>query len=53
MLITVRDRVQKLKGSGRTVEQVVAERPTADLDAAVGDGFLTPEMFVTTVYDTL
>ena len=53
MLVTVRDRVQKLKRSGRSVERVLAEKPTADLDAAVGKAFLTPEMFVTLVYDTL
>ena len=53
MLVTVRDRVQKLKTSGRTVEEVVKEKPTADLDATWGKGFMTPDMFVTLVYQTL
>lgn len=32
VLVTVRDRVQKLKSSGQTLEQVVASKPTKDLD---------------------
>lgn len=53
MLVVVRDRVQKLKGAGRTLEQVAAEKPTADLDPVWGKGFMTPDMFVTLVYSTL
>jgi glyoxylase-like metal-dependent hydrolase (beta-lactamase superfamily II) len=53
MLVTVRDRVQKLKASGRTVEDVLAEKPTADLDEGAGKAFLTPDMFVRIVYDTI
>ena len=51
MLATVRDRVQKLKSAGRKVEEVVAAKPTADLDATWGKGFLAPEMFVSLVYN--
>jgi cyclase len=53
MMVTVRDRVQKLKTSGRTLEDVVAAKPTADLDATWGKGFLPPDRFVTIVYSTL
>ena len=53
MLVTARDRVQKLKSSGRKLEEVVKEKPTADLDAVWGKGFMTPEAFVTLVYNTL
>jgi hypothetical protein len=53
MMVTVRDRVQKLKTSGRTLEQVVAAKPTADLDAAWGKGFMQPDNFVTMVYGML
>ncbi len=53
MMVTVRDRVQKLKTSGRTLEQVVAAKPTADLDAAWGKGFMQPDNFVTIVYGML
>lgn len=53
MLVTVRDRVQKLKKAGRSESDVVAARPTADLDAAWGQGFIQPEVFVSMVYKTL
>jgi len=53
VLVTVRDRVQKLKTAGRTVEQMVAAKPTADLDATWGKGFMQPDVFVTIVYNTL
>jgi len=53
MLVTVRDRVQKLKTSGRTLEEVLAANPTKDLDPVWGKGFLDPKSFVTVVYNTL
>ena len=53
MMVTVRDRVQKLKTGGRKVEEVVASKPTADLDPTWGKGFLNPDMFVGIVYNTL
>ena len=53
MMVTVRDRVQKLKTSGRTMDDAVAAKPTADLDATWGKGFLPPDGFVRIVYSTL
>ena len=53
VLATVRDRVQKLKSAGRTEKEVVAAKPTADLDATWGKGFMQPDVFVTIVYNTL
>jgi glyoxylase-like metal-dependent hydrolase (beta-lactamase superfamily II) len=53
MMVTVRDRVQKMKKAGRTLEEVVAAAPTKDLDATWGKGFLQPNQFVTLVYTTL
>ncbi len=39
MLVTVRDRVQEMVNNGMTVEEIVAAKPTSDLDAAwVPDG---------------
>lgn len=52
MLVTVRDRVQKLKSAGQTLDQVIAAKPTADLDARWGKGF-PGNSFVTLVYNTL
>jgi cyclase len=53
VLVTARDRVQKLKKSGRTLEEVVAEKPTADFDATWGQGFMPPANFIGIVYNTL
>jgi cyclase len=53
MLVTARDRVEKLKTAGRTEKEVVAAKPTADLDAAWGKGFVQPDAFVSGVYITL
>ena len=53
MLVTVRDRVQKLKAGGRSLAEVTAAKPTADLDAAWGKGFMAPNDFVAIVYNTL
>lgn len=53
MLSTVANRIEKLKIAGQTLEQVVAAKPTADLDSAWGSGRMTPDLFVTVVYNTL
>ncbi len=46
MLVTVRDRVAKLVRAGKSSAEVVAAKPTADLDATWGRGFLKPDVFV-------
>ena len=46
MLITVRDRMQKLIDEGKTLEQIIALKPNADLDKAWGEAFLNPEVFL-------
>jgi len=53
MLVTVRDRVEKLKTAGRTEKEAVAAKPTAELDPAWGKGFVGPDAFVSLVYNTL
>ena len=53
VLVDVRARVQKLKGEGRSLQDVVAAKPTADLDATWGQGFMQPDDFVAIVYNTL
>jgi glyoxylase-like metal-dependent hydrolase (beta-lactamase superfamily II) len=52
MIVTVRDRVAKAIADGRTVEQVVASKPTADLDAKVGNP-MTADRFVQQLYAEL
>jgi cyclase len=46
MLVTVRDRVKPLVQAGKTPAEVAAARPTADLDAKWGGGFLKAEQFL-------
>ncbi len=53
VLVTIRDRVQKLKSEGKTAGEVVAAKPTAEFDAAWGGGFMMPDVFVGIVYSTL
>ena len=45
MLATVAERVGKLVAAGKTVEDVAAAKPTADLDEKWGKGFIKPEQF--------
>jgi glyoxylase-like metal-dependent hydrolase (beta-lactamase superfamily II) len=53
MLVTVRDRLSRLMAEGRSRDEVVAERPTADLDAVWSGGPITPDVFVGLAYDGL
>lgn len=53
MLATIRDRVQKLKSAGKTLEDAQAAKPTAEFDEAWGKGRLSPNDFVALVYKTL
>jgi glyoxylase-like metal-dependent hydrolase (beta-lactamase superfamily II) len=53
MLVTVRDRVAKFVKEGRTLEQVMAAKPLADLDQTWGGGFMKPDFFLRVVYEDL
>lgn len=53
MLVTVRDRVSRLVAQRRSLRQVIAARPLADLDGKWGQGFLKPEQFLSIVYESL
>jgi len=53
MLTTVRQSVERLVAQRRTLQQVIAAKPLADLDAQWGKGFLKPEQFLTLVYTSL
>ena len=50
MLVTARDRVQKLKSAGKTAEEVVAAKPFADLDPVWGKGKFGGDVFAQVVY---
>jgi cyclase len=53
MFSVVRDRIATAIRAGKTMEQVVASKPTADLDPGRLGGAITPDRFVTLVYTDL
>jgi len=53
VLTKVRDRVAALIKEGKTKEQVVAAKPTAEWDATWGTGFMKPDVFLGIVYDSM
>jgi hypothetical protein len=53
MLVTTRDRVEKLKPAGNSPQEAVAEKPFADLDAIWGTGIINDDQYVQIVYLTL
>jgi glyoxylase-like metal-dependent hydrolase (beta-lactamase superfamily II) len=50
MLSATRDKVSGLKKEGKTIDEVIAAKPTAAFDEKWGKGFTTPEMFTRFVY---
>jgi cyclase len=53
MLVTSRDRVEKLKSAGKSAQEAIAEKPFDDLDAVWGNGIINSEQWVQVVYLTL
>jgi cyclase len=53
MLITSRDRVEKLKSEGKSALEAVAEKPFADLDPVWGNGIINGDQWIQIVYLTL
>jgi hypothetical protein len=53
MLETLRDRIAKLKAEGKSRDEVIAAKPTADHDAKWGAGFMKADTFTGFVYDSL
>ena len=51
MLATVRDRVRAMVEQGKSRDEVIASKPTKDLDAEWGGGGFGPDMWVGIVYD--
>ena len=50
MLVTIRETVAKFKRQGRTLDAVIAAKPTAAYDANWGQSLITPKFFTTLVY---
>ncbi|WP_298236204.1 MBL fold metallo-hydrolase [uncultured Azohydromonas sp.] len=53
LLIAVRDKVAPLVAAGKTADEVVASKPTADFDAQVPNGAQSAERFVRWLYAEL
>jgi glyoxylase-like metal-dependent hydrolase (beta-lactamase superfamily II) len=53
MMATVRDRLLPLVRQGKSPDEVVASKPTKDLDEKWGKGFMTPDLFVRAAYVSL
>ncbi len=53
MLAAVSGNIRSQIGAGRTLEQVIASKPTAKYDEVWGKGFLPPEKFVAMLYGNL
>jgi glyoxylase-like metal-dependent hydrolase (beta-lactamase superfamily II) len=53
MLKTVRDRVAALKAAGKSRDEVIAAKPSAEHDAKWGGGFIKPDVFAGILYDSL
>jgi len=53
MLTSVQKKLMQFKQQEKTVEQVVAAKPTAEFDAKWGHGFLNADTWVAIVYQTL
>jgi cyclase len=50
MLVTARDRIQKMKSAGKSAQEAVAEKPFADLDPVWGKGIINSDQFIQVVY---
>ena len=50
---TLRDRIAKLKAAGKSRDEAIAAKPTADHDAKWGTGFMKGDAFTGLVYDSL
>jgi glyoxylase-like metal-dependent hydrolase (beta-lactamase superfamily II) len=53
MLVKVRGNIKTLLDAGKSADEVVAAKPTAEFDSVWGVGFMMPETFVRFAYDSL
>jgi hypothetical protein len=51
MLVTVYEKVSKLKKSGMSMNETIAAKPTAAYDAKWGQFVVTPALFTRLVYE--
>ena len=53
MLQTIRTRIQNLIKEGKSFEEILSSKPTAEFDTKWGTGFIEPDVFVEFVYQSL
>jgi cyclase len=53
MLVTIRDRVAGLIRQGKSRDEVIAAKPSAEWDATLGRGNIKPEMLIGFAYDSM
>ena len=53
MILAIRDKIEPMVKQGKTVEEVIAAKPTADYDAKVPTAATTSERFIRQVYTEL
>jgi glyoxylase-like metal-dependent hydrolase (beta-lactamase superfamily II) len=51
MLVAIREKVATLKRSGRSLDETIAAKPTAEFDAKWGQFLITPALFTRLVYE--
>ena len=51
MLATIAPRIRQMVKDGKTLEQAIAAKPTAEFDAVWGKGFVPPARFVEMLYN--
>ena len=51
MLVGIRDNVAALKQQGRSLEEIVAAKPTAAYDAKWGQFVISPALFTKLAYE--
>src|SRR5262249_20974754 len=50
LLVGARDKVESLKKQGKSLEEIVASKPTAATDEKWGGGFMNPAKFIWLIY---
>ena len=53
MLVLVTKRMKKLISQGKTLDEIIALKPNADLDKDWGNDFLTPDSFLTILHGVI
>ena len=50
MLVAVREKIARLKKQGKSIDETVAAKPTAEFDAKWGNFVISPELFTRLIY---